>query len=318
MKTQAIDKTDFRFNGQTDFYQGKVRDVYTINNDILVSVATDRISAFDVMLPRSIPHKGQVLNQLAAHFLEFTKDIVPNWLIATPDPNVSIGRKCQPVPIEMVVRGCLVGHAWRLYKEGERQLCGKALPEGMQEYDTFSKPIITPTTKAREGHDQDISPQDIIKRQLATAALYKQMEQISLNLFARGQDMAYKQGLILADTKYEFGLYDDQLVLIDEVHTPDSSRYFYQDSYERYQNQPGSAPPKHLSKEFVRQWLLELGFSGQPGQTMPDMTDTMVLSISRRYIELFERLSGKRFEPATSKDRVKQIETAVNQYLEEV
>lgn len=304
----TIQNTDFNLPGQTNTYSGKVRDVYTINDTILVSVATDRLSAFDVILPRAIPHKGQVLNQLASYFLHASSDIIPNWLTAIPDPNVSIGHKCQPYDIEMVVRGYLVGHAWREYKAGKRELCGIALPEGMQEYDAFPEPIVTPSTKVREGHDEDISAAEIISQGLATEAEFAALSKASLALFAKGQSMATEQKLILVDTKYEFGTFEDALYVIDEIHTPDSSRYFYADSYDTYIRDRTGAVPKHLSKEFVRQWLLEHNFSGQAGQQIPEMDDAFVAMVSQRYIELYEQLTGQKFEPATDENPVARIE----------
>lgn len=312
----AIDSTDFKFPGQIGLYHGKVRDVYTINDNTLVAVATDRISAFDVILPRAIPGKGQVLNQLAAHFLQSVRDIVPTWLKATPDPNVSVGAKAEPFKIEMVVRGCLVGHAWREYFAGKRELCGVALPDGLKEYDLFEEPIITPSTKADAGHDEDISAADIVAKGLASQAEWDQLADYALQLFARGQQMARDRGLVLADTKYEFGQLDGRIILIDEVHTPDSSRYFYSKSYEAYVGGQTAEKPKHLSKEFVREWLMENGFSGQSGQSVPEMTDDFVQSVSARYIELYETMTGSKFAPADG-DPLKRIEQAVTKYLKE-
>jgi len=309
MDIQALASTDFKFPGQTGLYHGKVRDVYTINEDTLVSVATDRISAFDVILPRPIPYKGQVLNQLAAHFLDTTKDIVPNWLQAVPDPNVSIGVKAEPFKVEMVIRGYLVGHAWREYAAGKRELCGAALPEGLKENDVLPEPIITPTTKASEGHDEDISPAEIVKQGLVAQADWQRLEEYTRQLFAKGQAMAAERGLVLADTKYEFGMYDGQIILIDEIHTPDSSRYFYADSM-------SDEKPKHLSKEFVREWLMSNGFSGQSGQRVPEMTDEFVNQVSERYIELFQEMTGQKFAKAAAADIMKRIEANVNNYLE--
>jgi phosphoribosylaminoimidazole-succinocarboxamide synthase len=316
MGIQAISSTDFSFPGQTALYHGKVRDVYTIGRDRLVIVATDRISAFDVVLTRAIPCKGQVLNQLAAHFLEKTGDIVPNWLQGVPDPNVSIGRKADPVKIEMVVRGCLVGHAWREYKAGARTLCGVPLPVGLVEYDSFPEPIITPTTKADEGHDEDISAEDCIKQGLATAEEWQQLSDYSLKLFARGQEMARARGLVLADTKYEFGRLDGQLIVIDEVHTPDSSRYFYAAGYDAYVGGQKDVTPKHLSKEFVREWLMDKGYSGQSGQTMPELTDDFLNMVSERYIELYQEMTGDKFAKADTADVIGRIETNIKNYLE--
>jgi phosphoribosylaminoimidazole-succinocarboxamide synthase len=279
----SIPATNFQFPGQTAFYKGKVRDVYSFEKR-LVMIATDRISAFDVILPRAIPYKGQVLNQIAAHFLNATSDIVPNWLEEVPDPNVSIGIKCQAYPVEMVVRGYLAGHAWREYKAGKREVCGVALPEGLKENDKLPQPVITPTTKAHEGHDEDISREQILAQGLVSEDEYEHLERYTLALFARGTEMAADQGLILVDTKYEFGQLDGTIYLIDEIHTPDSSRYFYKDTYE--ENQRAGVSQKQLSKEFVREWLIENGFQGKDGQTVPEMTDEKVTSISERYIEL--------------------------------
>jgi len=278
---------------QTGFYKGKVRDVYTIGQHHLVMIVSDRISAFDVVLPRPIPFKGQVLNQIAAWALDATTDILPNWKIASPLANVSIGLKCDTYPVEMVVRGNLTGHAWRTYKSGKRVLCGVTLPEGMKENDPFPQPIITPSTKAHEGHDEDISREEIISRGIVSEAEYVQLEKFTLALFARGREMASERGLILVDTKYEFGHIGDTIYLIDEIHTPDSSRYFYKEGFEERQ-QRGEAQ-KQLSKEFVREWLMSNGFQGQEGQQVPEMTDEVVQSISERYIELFEKVTGKTF-----------------------
>ncbi len=287
-------ENNFQFPGQTAFYKGKVRDVYTIEDRLLVMFVSDRISAFDVVLPRSIPYKGQVLNQTAHRMLEATKDIVPNWVRTVPLPNVTIGLKCTPFPVEMVVRGNLTGHAWRVYKSGERTLCGIPLPEGMKENDFFPEPIITPSTKAHEGHDEDISRAEILKRGLVDEKDYEQIEKYSLALFERGKELAARRGLILVDTKYEFGKIGDTLYLIDEVHTPDSSRYFYADSYEK--NQKEGNPQRQLSKEFVREWLMEQGFQGKEGQVVPEMDDIFVNSVSERYIELYEHITGEHFE----------------------
>jgi len=288
----AIRETNFHLPGQTSFYRGKVRDVYTVG-DRLIMVASDRISAFDHILPRAIPHKGAVLNQIAAHFLEATRDICPNWLIGTPDPNVAIGYRCVPVRVEMVIRGYLAGHAARSYAAGARTLCGVSMPEGLRENDPFPTPVITPTTKAEEGHDEDISREEILARNLVSAADYEQMEAYTHALFRRGTEMAARQGLILVDTKYEFGKKDGRIVLMDEIHTPDSSRYFYAEGYERRQAQ-GQAQ-RQLSKEFVREWLIAHGFQGKEGQQMPDMPDAFVAEISARYIELYEQVTGRRF-----------------------
>lgn len=316
MGSTAITSTDFAFPGQTGVYHGKVRDVYSLGDELLAIVVTDRISAFDVVLPRGIPYKGQVLNQLAAHFLDKTSDIVPNWLQATPDPNVSIGLKAEPVKIEMVVRGCLVGHAWREYTAGARELCGLPLPSGMKEYDAFVEPLITPTTKADEGHDEDISEAYILEKGLSTPRQWGQLCEYSLQLFARGQEMARAQGLVLADTKYEFGLLPDgTIILIDEVHTPDSSRYFYADGYDAYVSGKSKEMPKQLSKEFVREWLMDNGFSGQAGQAVPEMADKFVAMVSDRYIELYEKMSGQTFIRAETDSVLQRIEANVTEYL---
>jgi len=285
----------FKLPEQTNFYSGKVRDVYTIKNKWLVMISSNRISAFDVILPKLIPYKGQVLNQIAAYMLDATKDICPNWLLQIPAPNVAVGKKCEPIRVEMVVRGNLTGHAWRTYSSGQRELCGVALPEGMKENDFFPSPIITPSTKATEGHDEDISKKDIIKKGLVTADDYKTIEEFSLQLFARGKDIAAKRGLILVDTKYEFGKIGDVIYLMDEIHTPDSSRYFYAEGYE--ERQIKNEKQKQLSKEFVREWLIENNFMGKQGQTVPDMNDEWVQTISDRYIELYEKLIGEKFIP---------------------
>ena len=288
----AIKETHFQLPGQTGFYKGKVRDVYHFP-DKLVVVATDRISAFDVVLPRAIPYKGQVLNQIAAIMLSKTKDIVPNWILSIPDPSVSIGIKCEPFKVEMVIRGYLAGHAAREYKAGKRVLCGVALPEGLKENDKLPAPIITPTTKADEGHDEDISREDLLARGIVSESDYIQLEKYTQALFARGTELAAKQGLILVDTKYEFGKVGDNIYLIDEIHTPDSSRYFYAEGYS--ERQKNGEAQKQLSKEFVRQWLIENGFQGKEGQRVPEMTDEKVLSISERYIELYEKVIGEKF-----------------------
>lgn len=311
----AIAKTEFSFSGQTALYHGKVRDVYTLSNATIISIATDRISAFDVILPRAVPFKGQVLNQLAAYFLQATSDIVPNWLQATPDPNVSIGTKAEPVKIEMVIRGSLVGHAWREYQQGKRELCGVTLPEGLKEYDAFAEPIITPSTKADEGHDEDISATDIIKTGLATQDEWETLATYTKQLFARGQQMARERGLVLADTKYEFGTVDGKIILIDEIHTPDSSRYFFAESYDAYTSGVSSDEPRHLSKEFVREWLMEHGFNGQAGQTVPVMDDGFVAQITDRYIELYELMSGRSFDKSESADPLQRIKTNIETYL---
>jgi phosphoribosylaminoimidazole-succinocarboxamide synthase len=301
----AIKETNFHFPGQTGFYKGKVRDVYSFNNKLAV-VVTDRISAFDVVLPRAIPYKGQVLNQIAAKFLAASKDIVPNWVLDVPDPCVTIGLKCQTQPVEMVIRGYLAGHAWREYQSGKRILCGEKLPEGLKENDPLPKPIITPTTKASEGHDEDISREEIIKNGIVSEADYKKMEAYTFALYQKGTEMAKTRGLILVDTKYEFGKLDGKIYLIDEVHTPDSSRYFYLNGYEERQRK--GEKQKQLSKEFVRQWLIDNGFQGKEGQKIPEMDDAMVNSISERYIELYEQVTGEKFIKGESKsltDRIK-------------
>jgi phosphoribosylaminoimidazole-succinocarboxamide synthase len=293
MSIQTLDQTSFQLPGQTAYYKGKVRDVYTIGNDSLVMIASDRISAFDVVLPRGIPYKGQVLNQIAARFLEATRDILPNWLISSPHPHVSIGRMCVPFKVEMVVRGYLAGHAARTYNSGLRTLCGVTLPEGLKENDQLPNPIITPTTKASEGHDEDISREEIIRQGLVSEAHYVQLENYTRALYQRGQEIANKMGLILVDTKYEFGLVGDTIYLMDEIHTPDSSRYFYREGYEA--RQAKGEEQKQLSKEFVRRWLIENGFQGKEGQHVPEMSDEWLNEISARYIELYEKLTGQAF-----------------------
>ena len=311
----ALTSTNFNFPGQKQVYNGKVRDVYFIGDDQLVMVATDRISAFDVILPKGIPFKGQILNQIAAKFLDATTDIVPNWKQATPDPMVTIGIRCEGYPIEMIVRGYLCGSAWRAYKSGVREICGVALPEGMRENEQFPTPIITPTTKAEIGaHDEDISREQIISQGLVSEAEYAQLEKYALALFQRGQEIAAKQGLILVDTKYEFGKKGEQIILMDEVHTPDSSRYFYADEYEeRFQ---AGLPQKQLSKEFVREWLLENGFQGKEGQQVPEMTDEVVAGITDRYMELYECITGEKLViEASTEDLTARIENNVNNYL---
>lgn len=287
--------SDFSFPNQSAFYRGKVRDVYSIGSDLLVMIASDRISAFDVILPRPIPYKGQVLNQIAAYMLNATKDICPNWLLDVPAPNVSIGKRCEPFKIEMVVRGNLTGHAWRTYSSGKRVLCGATMPDGMKENDYFPTPIITPSTKAAEGHDEDISPGEIINTGLAGADEWKILSDYALKLFARGKEIAAKRGLILVDTKYEFGKLNGEIVLMDEIHTPDSSRYFYADGFEERQDK--GERQKQLSKEFVREWLIANNFMGKEGQTVPEMSDEWVDTISKRYIELYEKVIGQEFVP---------------------
>lgn len=310
---ETLARTDFRLPGQKAVYHGKVRDVYTLENDLLVMIATDRISAFDVVLPAGIPYKGQVLNQIAAHYLDATRDIVPNWKIATPDPMVTIGHRCEPFKVEMVIRGYITGSAWRAYAAGERVLCGLPLPEGMRENQRFEHPIITPTTKADEGHDENISREEIIAQGLVSKEDYEQIERYTYALFERGTQMAAEKGLILVDTKYEFGKKDGKIYLIDELHTPDSSRYFYAEGYqERFER--GEAQ-KQLSKEFVRQWLIENGFQGKPGQQIPEMTEAYCDSVSERYIELYERVVGKPFEKADLSNLAERIEKNITEYL---
>lgn len=306
---------DYQFSGQTKFYRGKVRDVYTIGQDVLVMVASNRISAFDVVLPRPIPGKGQVLNQIAEHFLVATEDIVPNWRLVTPDPQVTIGRRAEPFKVEMVIRGYLAGHAARTYKRGLRELCGVVLPEGMKENDAFPEPIITPATKADHGaHDEDISRENIIAKGIVSEVDYVQLEAYTRALFARGQEMAAAQGLILVDTKYEFGkLTDGTIVLIDEIHTPDSSRYFYAEGYE--ERQAAGEAQRQLSKEFVREWLMDHGFQGKEGQQVPEMTDDFVALVSSRYQELFERITGKTFQPTPKEGAEERIKLNVEKYL---
>jgi phosphoribosylaminoimidazole-succinocarboxamide synthase len=289
-----------QFPGQTAFYRGKVRDVYTINNESLVMIASDRISAFDVILPRAIPFKGQVLNQIAAYMLRATRSICPNWLLDSPAPNVSIGKRCAPFRVEMVVRGTLTGHAWRTYQSGKKVLCGVKMPEGLKENDFFPSPIITPSTKAETGHDEDISRDEIITRGIVNEKDYKKLEQYTLELYAKGQEIASKQGLILADTKYEFGKIGEEILLMDEVHTPDSSRYFYADQYKERQSR--GEKQKQLSKEFVREWLIANHFMGKQGETVPEMTDEWVNTISQRYIELYEKVIGEKFHPQNLSD----------------
>ena len=308
----GIKYTQFQFPNQTRHYKGKVRDVYFLK-DKLIMVASDRISAFDVILPNVIPFKGQVLNQIAAHFLKATQDIVPNWILATPDPNVSIGKKCDPFPIEMVIRGYLAGHAWRTYKVGKRTLCGVPLPDGLRENDKLPEPIITPTTKAVTGHDEDISKQEIITQQLVMPDQYEQLESYTKALFQRGTELAKKQNLILVDTKYEFGLFNDEIILIDEIHTPDSSRYFYLDSYQSRQTH--KVPQKQLSKEFVREWLIEQGFRGLKGQKIPFISPDFVQTISERYTELFEKITGEKFIHSAQNDVINRIEQNILNWI---
>lgn len=310
---KALVRTDFNFPGQKSVYHGKVRDVYNINDDLLVMVATDRISAFDVILPKGIPFKGQMLNQIASKFLDATADIVPNWKIATPDPMVTVGLKCEGFRVEMIIRGYLTGSAWREYKAGCRSLCGVTLPEGMKENQKFPTPIITPTTKAEAGHDENISKEEIIAQGLVSKEDYELMEQYTYALFERGTKIATEKGLILVDTKYEFGKKDGKVYLIDEIHTPDSSRYFYADGYEEKFEK--GEPQKQLSKEFVRQWLIEHDFMGKPGQQVPEMTEEYVNSVSERYIELYEHIVGERFEKVECDDLAARIEKNVTEFL---
>ncbi len=307
-------KTDYNFPGQTGVYHGKVRDVYSIGDNTLVMIATDRISAFDVVLPKGIPYKGQVLNQIASKFLDATADIVPNWKQASPDPMVTVGSRCEPFKVEMVIRGYITGSAWRAYKSGARVLCGLPLPDGMRENQKFDTPLITPTTKADEGHDENISREEIIAQGLVSEADYKQLEEYTYALFQRGTEMAAEKGLILVDTKYEFGKKEGKIYLIDEIHTPDSSRYFYSEGYqERFEK---GEEQKQLSKEFVRKWLMENGFQGKEGQQVPEMTDAYCNSVSERYIELYEKIVGEPFVKAEAKDLKSRIERNVKAYLQ--
>jgi phosphoribosylaminoimidazole-succinocarboxamide synthase len=314
---KAITTTNFSFPLQKDVYRGKVRDVYNIDDKYLLMVVTDRISAFDVVLPEGIPYKGQVLNQIATMFLEMVSDIVPVWNIASPDPNVTIGVKCQPYPVEMIVRGYLTGSSWRLYKSGSREICGIPLPDGMREHQRFEKPLITPTTKAEQGmHDQDISAEEIIRSGLVAEDEYHRLEDYAMKLFLRGSEIAARQGLILVDTKYEFGRRDGKIFLIDEIHTPDSSRYFYSEGYEdRFTR---GEQQRQLSKEFVREWLMANGFQGRSGEKVPEMTPAIVSEISERYTELYERITGKEFVKAESEDPLVRMERNVNSYLKQL
>lgn len=311
--TKALTKTDFDFPKQKSVYHGKVRDVYNINDEFLVMVVSDRISAFDVVLPEGVPYKGQVLNQIASKFLDATADIVPNWKIDTPDPNVTVGHHCEPFKVEMVIRGYLTGHAWREYRDGKRSICGVPMPEGMVENQKFAEPILTPTTKADEGHDEDISREAIIEQGLVSKEDYEMLEDYTRKLFQRGTEMAKEKGLILVDTKYEFGKKDGKIYLIDEIHTPDSSRYFYAEGYEE-RLQKGESQ-KQLSKEFVRQWLIENGFQGKEGQQVPEMTAGFVNSVSERYIELFENITGDQFQKSETDAINDRIEKNVNAFL---
>ncbi len=316
MTTQALTKTDFVFPGQKSVYHGKVRDVYNISDEFLVMVVSDRISAFDVVLPKGIPYKGQVLNQIASKFLDATADIVPNWKIATPDPNVTVGHFCEPFKVEMVIRGYLTGHAWREYKSGKRTICGMPMPDGMIENQKFDEPLLTPTTKASEGHDEDISRDEIISSGLVNREDYEKLEDFTRRVFARGTEMAAEKGLILVDTKYEFGKKDGVIYLIDEIHTPDSSRYFYAEGYE--ERQARGEQQKQLSKEFVRQWLIANGFQGKEGQVMPFMPEEFVASVTDRYIELFENITGDAFVKSDTSALLNRIENNVLSFLEQV
>jgi phosphoribosylaminoimidazole-succinocarboxamide synthase len=312
----ALSRTDFQFDGQKAVYHGKVRDVYSIGDDLLVMIASDRISAFDVVLPRAIPFKGQVLNQIAAHMLDATSHAVPNWKIASPDPNVTIGWRCEPFKVEMVIRGYLTGHAWRTYSSGKRILCGVALPEGLKEHDRLPEPIITPTTKASEGHDEDISREEIIRQGIVSEQDYLILEEYTRKLFQLGTSLAADRGLILVDTKYEFGKKDGKILLMDEIHTPDSSRYFYADGYEERQRK-GEAQ-RQLSKEFVREWLIAGGFMGKEGQTVPEMTDAFVNQVSERYIELYEKVTGNTFVKGDYAQILSRIQSSIIQSLREI
>ena len=313
MKAKAVVKTDFHFINQKDVYTGKVRDVYNISDTLLVMVVTDRISAFDVVLPEGIPYKGQVLNQIASKFLDETKDIVPNWKIATPDPMVTVGHFCEPFKVEMVIRGYLTGHAWREYKAGKRTLCGITMPDGMKENQKFDEPIITPTTKALVGHDEDISREEILSTGLVAKDDYLQLEKYTLAIYKRGTEIAHKMGLILVDTKYEFGKRDGKIYLIDEIHTPDSSRYFYSKGYE--DRLAKDIQQKQLSKEFVREWLMDKGFQGKDGQVVPAMDDAFVNSVSERYIELYENITGEKFVKSDTENVVDRVYNNTNKFL---
>jgi phosphoribosylaminoimidazole-succinocarboxamide synthase len=312
----VVTKTNFQFKGQKSVYHGKVRDVYNINDSYLVMIVSDRISAFDVILPRGIPYKGQILNQIATKFLEKTDDIVPNWKVASPDPNVTIGLIAEPIKIEMVIRGYLTGHAWRVYNSGNRQMCGIAMPDGMREHDRFPEPIITPSTKAEEGHDEDISKEEILVRGLIYEKQYNLLEDYTRRLFKRGSKMAAEKGLILVDTKYEFGIRNGKIYLIDEIHTPDSSRYFYADGYEERQKK--GEQQKQLSKEFLREWLMERNFQGLKGQILPEMTDEIVRQVSDRYIELYEKLTDETFIRTDTSDILERIRNNVDESLKKL
>jgi phosphoribosylaminoimidazole-succinocarboxamide synthase len=316
MQTNAIRETNFNFPGQTAYYKGKVREVYTIDNSLLVMIVSDRISAFDVVLPKAIPFKGQVLNQIAAKFLKATEDIVPNWVTAVPDPSVTVGKMCEPFKVEMVIRGYLSGHAWREYKEGKRILCGVAMPDGMKENDKFPQPIITPTTKASVGHDEDISREEILAQGLVSEADYLKLEDYTRKIFQRGTEIAADKGLILVDTKYEFGKVGDDIYLIDEIHTPDSSRYFYSEGYQSRQD--ANEKQKQLSKEFVREWLIENGFQGKDGQKIPEMSEDFINQVSERYIELYEMITGDKFVKSDVTDVLKRVEGNINKAITEL
>jgi len=313
--SNAIVKTDFNFPKQKNVYKGKVRDVYNIDEKYLVMVASDRISAFDVVLPEGIPYKGQVLNQIASKFLDATSDICPNWKMATLDPMVTIGHYCDPFPVEMIIRGYLTGSSWRTYKKGARNICGVSIPDGMREHERFQEPIVTPTTKAHEGHDEDISKEEIIKQGLVSEEDYAILEKYTIELFKRGTEIAAEKGLILVDTKYEFGKVGDKIYLIDEIHTPDSSRYFYMDGYE--ERFAAGENQKQLSKEFVREWLMENGFQGQEGQKVPFMSEEYVTSVSERYIELYESITGETFQKSDPSDAISRVEKNINKFLKD-
>lgn len=316
MQSNAIKETNFNFPGQTKYYKGKVREVYTVDDELLVMIVSDRISAFDVVLPKAIPYKGQVLNQIAAKFLKATEDIVQNWVIDVPDPSVTIGKMCEPFKVEMVIRGYLSGHAWREYREGKRLICGVAMPDGMKENDKFPEPILTPTTKASVGHDEDISREEILSQGIVSEADYLKLEDYTRRIFQRGTDIAAEKGLILVDTKYEFGKVGEEIYLIDEIHTPDSSRYFYLEGYQARQD--ADEKQKQLSKEFVRQWLIKNDFQGLEGQTIPEMTDEFINEISERYIELYEHITGDKFIKSDVTDVLKRVENNINNALTEL
>ena len=316
MQTNAIKETNFKFPGQTSYYKGKVREVYGINNELLVMIVSDRISAFDVVLPKAIPYKGQVLNQIAAKFLKATEDIVPNWVIDVPDPSVTIGRSCEPFKVEMVIRGYLSGHAWREYKEGKREICGVAMPDGMKENDKFPEPIITPTTKASVGHDEDISREDILAKGIVSEADYIKLEDYTRKIYQRGTEIAADKGLILVDTKYEFGKVGEDIYLIDEIHTPDSSRYFYAEGYQ--ERQAAGEKQKQLSKEFVREWLMSNGFQGKEDQKIPEMTNEFINQVSERYIELYEHITGESFIKSDVSNVLNRVERNINSAISQL